>query len=150
MKKFAACLLAFSLVFSSVGTTVFFGGEQIVEARGYKSGKRGFNSNYNNKSKVQQNQKSDTHMNQSNTNKSQTATKKQGGFFSGGLMRGLFIGGLAGLLFGGLFSNLGVFGALLGFLVNAFAILIIVTLCIKIYQFLTRKKEKEDPRPWNS
>jgi predicted lipid-binding transport protein (Tim44 family) len=48
------------------------------------------------------------------------------GFFSGGgIMRGLIIGGLAGLMFGTLFANMGAIGDLLGLLVNILAIYIL-------------------------
>lgn len=41
MKKLSAILLAFTLVFSSVGTTILFANDaQSVEAKGYKSGKK--------------------------------------------------------------------------------------------------------------
>lgn len=48
MKKLSAVLLAFALVFSSVGSTLLFVDDaQTVEAKSYKSGKKGFNSNNN-------------------------------------------------------------------------------------------------------
>lgn len=55
MKKLSAILLAFALVFSSVGSTLLFANDaQTVEAKSYKSGKKGFNnSNSNNNSNIQ-------------------------------------------------------------------------------------------------
>lgn len=42
MKKLSAVLLAFALVFSNVGTVVFHdSGDVTVEAKSYKSGKKG-------------------------------------------------------------------------------------------------------------
>lgn len=153
MKKLAAVFLAFTLIFSSVGSTLFFGDDHQVEAKGYKSGKKGFKSN-NNKSNIQKKEQENNSSvtNQNNTNKSKTDTTqtKKGGFTSGGLMKGLFVGGLAGLLFGSLFGNMGILGSILGLLVNAAAIFIIVTLCIKIYQVMTRKKKEEEAKRWNS
>ncbi|WP_042472988.1 hypothetical protein [Bacillus ndiopicus] len=154
MKKLAAVFLAFTLVFSSVGTTLFFGGDHQVEAKSYKSGKKGFKSNNNNQSNIQkkeqENKSSVTNQNNTNKSKNDTTQTKKGGFTAGGLMKGLFIGGLAGLLFGSLFGNLGILGSILGFMVNAAAIMVIVFLCIKIYQVMTRKKKDEASKTWNN
>lgn len=40
MKKLSAMLLAFTLVFSSVGSVILFDGVQTAEAKSYKSGKK--------------------------------------------------------------------------------------------------------------
>lgn len=147
MKKLAAVFLAFTLMFSSVGSTLFFFEDTQVEAKSYKSGKKGFSNNNKNDSKTniqnKENENKTTTNNSTNTNKTDATKSTKGGFSSGGLMKGLFIGGLAGLLFGSLFGDLGVLGSILGFLINAGAILLIVFLCVKIYHTVTRKKEKE-------
>lgn len=149
MKKLSillsATLLAFTLVFSSVGTVLLFGDDnQTVEAKSYKSGKKGFtNTPGNNNSNFQ---KKDT--NTSNVNKNNTNPTNKGGFSAGGLMRGLMIGGLAGLLFGSLFSDMGLIGNILGFAINAIAIVVIIALCVKIFQFITRRKDKEVTDNW--
>ncbi|QKS46562.1 hypothetical protein HUB94_14555 [Paenibacillus cellulosilyticus] len=60
------------------------------------------------------------------TGKTTTANR---GFFSGGsFMKGLMIGGIAGLLFGGLFSNMGFLGNLIGLLMNIMAIVALIAL----------------------
>ncbi|WP_332645563.1 hypothetical protein [Lysinibacillus sp. 54212] len=152
MKKLVAVLFAFTLVFSSVGSTLFFAGDTQVEAKSYKSGKKGYSNNKNDSNSNIQNKENEnknntaTNNSTNNSNKTDATKSSKGGFTAGGLMKGLFIGGLAGLLFGSLFSDLGVLGSILGFLVNAGAILLIVFLCIKIYQAVTRKKEKEAPQ----
>lgn len=69
---------------------------------------------------------------------------------NGGLMKGLFIGGLAGLLFGGLFANMGMLGSILGFAINAIAIILIVVIIKKIFDLMKAKKKKEEVNPWNS
>lgn len=146
MKKLAAVFFAFTLVFSSVGGTLFFAGDTHVEAKSYKSGKKGFSNNKNDSNSNIQNKENETNKNSTtnnSTNKTDTTKTSKGGFSAGGLMKGLFIGGLAGMLFGSLFSDLGVLGSILGFLINAGAILLIVFLCIKIYHMVTRKKDKE-------
>ena len=154
MKKLAAIFIAFALVFSSVGSVVLFGDETTAEAKSYKSGKKGFNSNnYNNNSGTTNNNMKDKNSDSNTVNKSTSTNKsadttKKGGFFSGGLMKGLFIGGLAGLLFGSLFSDMGLLGNLLGFMINAAAIIFVVFICMKIFQMLKRNKEKEVTDNW--
>ncbi|MEK4628681.1 MAG: hypothetical protein ABS944_11285 [Solibacillus sp.] len=147
MKKLSAVMLAFTLVFSSVGTTLFFANDtQTVEAKSYKSGKKGFNnSNSNNNSNIQKNDDatSPTTAKQNNgTTTKQDTTKASSN--KGGLMKGLMLGGLAGLLFGSLFANMGMLGSILGLLVNVLAIGAIVFFLVKIYQLIKRKKEKEE------
>lgn len=154
MKILSAIVLACTLVFSSVGSVILFDGDQIAEAKSYKSGKKSFNSNNSGSNNIQNNDGTGTSsVNKATTNNNKTtgttATNK-GGFFGGGLMRGLFIGGLAGLLFGSLFSDMGLIGNLLGFLINAAAIVFIVFICIKIYQMMKRKKDKEVSDSWKN
>lgn len=144
MKKIISALVMTTLLFSPVGTSVFQDHATVVEAKGYKSGKRGFNNNNpatNNNSTVKRNQ--DTTTNRS----AATPTK---GFFSGGLMRGLMLGGLAGLLFGGLLANFGILGSILGFLINVFAIILLISVIRRIFAHFKNKKKNEDPNPWRS
>ena len=156
MKKLSAILLAFTLVFSSVGSVILFDGVQTAEAKSYKSGKKSFNSNNGSSNNIQNNDNGTgtSSVNKATTNNNNkttgTTTANKGGFFGGGLMRGLFIGGLAGLLFGSLFSDMGLIGNLLGFLINAAAIIFIVFICIKIYQMMKRKKDKEVRDSWKN
>ena len=153
MKKLSAILIAITLAFSSVGTVIpFFDHVQTVEAKSYKSGKKSYNTSpgtTNNNIQNNNDSGSTSTINKSTTtNKSTTATSKKGGFSSGGLMKGLFIGGLAGLLFGSLFSDMGLLGNLLGFMINAAAIIFIVFICMKIYQMMKRKNNKEVTDSW--
>ena len=152
MKKLSAILLAFALVFSNVGTVVLFGdADTAVEAKRYKSGKKGFSNSpgSTNNNNVQKNDATtnDNNVNKAtnnNTNKSTNAnTNNKGGFSSGGLMKGFLVGGLAGLLFGSLFADMGVLGSILGLLINVGAIALIAFLIFKIYFMLKRKNEKE-------
>lgn len=155
MKKLAAIFLAFTLMFSSVGANLFFGEDHQVEAKSYKSGKKGFNSTNTNKNNIQ-NKDNDSSTNKSTSttttkqSKNDSTTASKGGFSAGGLMKGLFIGGLAGMLFGSLFGDMGLVGSILGFMINAAAIMLIVFLCVKIYQMMTRKKKKEASDSWNN
>jgi len=141
-------LLTATLVFSSVGSFVFQD-PIVAEAKKYKSGKKGFNTNTNknNTNSNIQKDKEDSTPAASKTNNTTNNTK--GGFFSGGLMKGLFVGGLAGLLFGSLFANMGMLGSILGFMINAGAIILIIVLVKKIFDMMKRK-QKEDKQAWKN
>ncbi|MEK5080310.1 hypothetical protein MKX73_15380 [Solibacillus sp. FSL W7-1436] len=150
MKKLSAVLLAFTLVFSSVGTTILFANDaDTVEAKGYKSGKKGFNSNNTNIQKNNNDATNPTTTKQNNNttkkNDSNTASSNKGG-----LMKGLMLGGLAGLLFGSLFAGMGMLGNILGLLINVAAIAAIVFFLVKIYQLIKRKKDKEVTDTWRN
>jgi predicted lipid-binding transport protein (Tim44 family) len=137
MKKILAALLTATLVFSPVGHMVFQDHTNTVEAKGYKSGKRSFNSNNNtstNSNSFFQSKKN------TSTTKSVATPKKK----SSGLMKGLMIGGLAGLLFGGLFANMGMLGSIFGFMINVFAIIILINVVRKIFDFYKKKKKREE------
>lgn len=144
MKKIASLFIAFSLVFSTVGTSLLFNDEPtIAQAKKYSSGKKSFNpkqnNNFQNKSKDTTQFKSEPK--QKNSQK-QTSTQKSS---KGGLMKGLLFGGIAGLLFGSLLSNLGVLGSFLGLVINLFAIYIVLSFIIRNFQ-----KRKEDKEQWNN
>lgn len=54
------------------------------------------------------------------------------------------LGGLAGLLFGSLFSGMGLLGNILGLLINVAAIAVIIMLVVKIINMFKDKKRKEE------
>ena len=144
MKKLLAALFTFALIFSPVGNVVFQDHPTIVEAKSYKSGKKSFNLNKNtttNSSNFQDKK--------ANTPKNQSAASK-GTFSSGGFFKGLMLGGLAGLLFGGLLTNMGIFGSILGLFINLLAIVILISIIRKIFVLIKHKKEKEAANPWKS
>lgn len=156
MKKLSAIVLAFALVFSNAGAAILHdSGDVAVEAKSYKSGKKGFSGGNDNFSK-NRTSKDDASTNSNTLNKSTTTqnnkttatTANKGGFSSGGFLKGLLVGGLAGLLFGSLFADLGFLGSLLGLAINLGAILIIAYLIMKIYFMLKRKHEKEVMEHW--
>lgn len=135
MKKIATMMFALTLLFTTVGMVILTNDTE-VEAKSYKSGKKGFQPN---KSNIQKDKDSNT-SNVTKTTKDNTNNTK-GGFSSGGFMRGLLVGGLAGLLFGSLFADMGVLGSILGLLINVGAILLIVYFVFKIYNVMKRKNE---------
>lgn len=141
MKKIFASLLALTILFSPIGNLIF-NDSPVAEAKRYKSGKKNFNIDKQ-KTPTQSNIKKEKESNQTNKTTTTNTTKPAGG----GLMKGLVAGGLAGLLFGSLFANMGILGSVLGFLVNIFAILLLISIIRKVFALLSaRKKEEEDTR----
>ncbi|USB34434.1 hypothetical protein [Paenibacillus sp. YPG26] len=133
MKKLMLVVMAFTLFFA-------FTVPHAVDAKrsggGFKSGSR----SYTNTPKKSQDSGSTTNK---NTNSGQTANR---GFFSGGgFMKGLMIGGLAGMLFGGLFSNMGALGSIFGLLINLLAIYVVVMIGIALFRKF-RKPRYNDHR----
>lgn len=151
MKKIIVALCAIALVFSPIGDVVFQDQDTTVEAKRYKSGKKSFNPgnsgiNSNNNNSFFQNNKKDSKVNKSTTKQN---TDNKGGMMSGGLMKGLMLGGLAGLLFGGLLGNMGILGSMLGLLINGLAIIFLISVAVKIYHFFKRKR-KEEANVWRN
>ncbi|MCZ2256947.1 hypothetical protein [Sporosarcina sp. G11-34] len=145
MKKLVAALLVITLLVSPIGNYVF-NDHTTAEAKRYKSGKKSFNTN--NDSKINNSTIQKKKEEPKTTNSSKSTPDKKGGFMSGGLMKGLFIGGLAGILFGSLFANMGILGSILGFAINALAIIFLFVIIRKIFGML--KKKREDTNPWTN
>ena len=142
LKKLMVALLTITLIFSPIGNFVF-NDAPIAEAKRYKSGKKSFNTNKQNtptQSNIQKDKEAKKPDAQKNT-KSPSANK-------GGLMRGLLVGGVAGLLFGSLFANMGMLGSILGFMINAAAIIFLVVIIRKVFGLLRARKQDEDAKPW--
>ncbi|WP_339176379.1 hypothetical protein MKY51_07960 [Solibacillus sp. FSL R5-0691] len=151
MKKLSAILIAFTLVFSSVGTTILFANDaDTVEAKGYKSGKKGFNNNNNSNFQKKNNDATNPTTTKQNNNSTKKNDSNTASTNKGGLMKGLMLGGLAGLLFGSLFAGMGMLGNILGLLINVAAIAAIVFFLVKIYQLIKRKKDKEVTDSWKN
>lgn len=120
MRKIIKLVLCLSLVFGVTATVLPVQTEAASYAKAYRSPKGSYKapapkSNTGTKKTTPD----------SNTKAPGTAasTTPKGGFFGGGFARGLFLGGLAGLMFGGLFGNMGFLGQMLGLFVNVFAII---------------------------
>ncbi|BAQ09351.1 Na+/alanine symporter [Bacillus sp. OxB-1] len=145
MKKLIVALLAATLILSPAGNFLFQDHTITAEAKSYKSGKKSFNAP-SKPAPSKAEKKEDSVV----PNKAANTPNAKGGFFSGGLMKGLFIGGLAGLLFGSLFANMGMLGSILGFAINMLAIFFLIFLIRKVFALLKEKKKKEDVNPWRS
>ncbi|MCO7126821.1 hypothetical protein NIE88_13700 [Sporolactobacillus shoreicorticis] len=141
MKKIMAAFLALALIFTPAGDFVFHSSDQLVSAKGYRSGVKSFQSNRGTGT---------TSFFKSNRSRSQnTRTGTSARNFTGGsFMRGMIFGGLSGLLFGSLFSHLGGFGMMAGFLINLIAILVVISLIRYIITSFSRRKKPEDSNPW--
>jgi predicted lipid-binding transport protein (Tim44 family) len=142
-KKLFSAMLVLTILFTPIGG--FMLGDQLttVSAKGYKSGKKSFNSNTNNNSPSLF-KKDDTQQKSSTTTKNSTTAKPK----MGGIMKGLFLGGLAGLLLGGLLSNLGVLGSIIGLFINVLAIIAVIFIIRKIFTLFKKKRKSEDDTVW--
>lgn len=137
VKKLITAIFIATLAFATVGPMIS-NNVTTADARGYKSGKSGFNTNKsttNNNSNTQDKSKTD-----SKTTNSSAAQKSK----SGGLMKGLMLGGLAGLLFGGLLAGMGGMGQILGLIINVIGILVIILLVSKIITMFRNKNKKDE------
>lgn len=141
-KKVFSAMLVLTLLFTPVGG--FMLGDQLstVSAKGYKSGKKSFNSNTNNSPSLFK--KDDTQQKSSTTTKSNTTAKPK----AGSLMKGLMLGGLAGLLLGGLLGNLGVLGSIIGLFVNVLAIFAVIFIIRKLFTYFKKKRKAEEKTIW--
>lgn len=87
---------------------------------------------------------------ETSTNKSSllsSTNQTNRGFFSGGgLMRGLFIGGLAGMLFGGLFGSMGFLGDFFGLVINLLAIYVLFIAIRGIFRYFSEQRKRKDKR----
>jgi predicted lipid-binding transport protein (Tim44 family) len=136
MKKVMLIMMAFMLV-------IAVSGPSIVDAKprgGFKSGKKFYNTPTKNQDNVQ---KTDP----GKTTTSPGTTSPNRGFFSGGsLMKGLLIGGIAGMLFGGLFSQLGFLGDFLGFMINVLALFFLFVIVRRIVRYFIEQRNLNKKR----
>ncbi|WP_435924864.1 hypothetical protein [Paenibacillus sp. DYY-L-2] len=139
LKKMTAIVMAFMLIFA-------FTSPDLADAKrggGFKSGPRTFNPEPKKPATSDNVRKSDG----TTTNKTgaTTGTNANRGFFSGGsFMKGLMIGGFAGLLFGGLFGNMGFLGNLLGLAVNLLVIYAIIAVGVWLFRRFKRRPQHDD------
>ncbi|MCD7035505.1 hypothetical protein LRR81_14765 [Metabacillus sp. GX 13764] len=122
MKKLLSAFIVFTLLFSPAGNFISFNQDHTVSAKGFRSG-GGFKSPSMFKQKKSYN----------NYNKFR-AYRKPASSTRGSFMRGLFFGGLTGLLFGSMFSHMGAFGSLLGLMVNIIGLFILFYIIRKLFR----------------
>ncbi|MFD2612117.1 hypothetical protein [Paenibacillus gansuensis] len=138
MKKVMLLLMAFTLMFTWVSADYADAKPRFKSPR----------SSYTPAPKKDSTYRSDTGTKKPNSGVNTTAPKR--GFFSGGsLMKGLMIGGLAGLLFGGLFAGMGFLGNIVGLLINIFAIYLLFIAIRGIIRMVTGRKRYNPNDPYN-
>ncbi|CAM2788200.1 hypothetical protein PASE110613_00880 [Paenibacillus sediminis] len=139
MRKLMLIFMAFTLFFAmTVPGTV----DAKRGSGGYKSGTKSFTSTPK-KATDSHVQKSDSTTSTNKTTGAGTTTSR--GFFSGGsFMKGLMIGGIAGLLFGGLFSNLGFMGDILGLFINMIAIYVLFIVIRAVFRAYKNRHKPAD------
>lgn len=139
MKKLMLVMMALTLCIAFVTP-------DSADARrgGFKSGPRSYNPAPKKSTTTDNVRKSET---PTGTNKAgaTTRTNTGRGFFSGGsFLKGMMIGGLAGMLFGGMFAGMGFLGNILGLAINLLAIYVIVAICISLYRRFTKRPRHDD------
>ncbi|MFY0543613.1 hypothetical protein [Brevibacillus sp. H7] len=139
MKKWIMLLIAFVLVLAPNG----MGYDQADAKKSYKSGPKPFDSNTTPN-------KTDSHVNSSTPNNTTSPVKNTSAAApgKGGFIKGLLFGGLAGLLFGSLFSDLGILGAIFGFFLNVLAVWAVVILMRKAYTYFKNQRKKQEWNAW--
>lgn len=114
--------------------------------KSYQSPKRSF-SDTPSKTPSQNNiSKTDSGKTTNGTNTTANSQTNRGFFSGGGLLKGMFIGGLAGLLFGGLFSHFGAMGDILGLMVNVLAIYVMFMIIRGLFRYMADKRKDKDKR----
>jgi predicted lipid-binding transport protein (Tim44 family) len=137
MKKIIKLVLCLSLAFGVTATVLPIQTEAATFAKAYKSPKGSYKAPAT---------KSNSGVNKttpdSNTKAPGTAasTTPKRSFFGGGFARGLFLGGLAGMMFGGLFGNMGFMGQMLGLFVNVIAIVAVIMAIRWIISYFRKRR----------
>ncbi|MBW5446540.1 hypothetical protein GE107_10765 [Cohnella sp. CFH 77786] len=133
-------MLLFSLFTFTFAVTAPLYDSAEAKPRSFRSGTKSFTNTPN---------KSQSSVNSGSAAKSTTgaaATTANRGFFSGGsFLKGMMIGGLAGLLFGGLFGGMGFMGNVLGFLVNLIAIVALFMIIRAVFDAIRRRRSAQRP-----
>lgn len=135
LKKFMSAFIALTIAFSAAPATGIFHDDSTTVSAKYRSGKRSFNPSPSYKKPSQQ-QKSNFQRKSpaAKVNKPRT----------GGFMRGMLFGGLAGFLLGGMLNNFGFLGGLIGLFINIIAVLVVIALIRKIVGLLFGKKRRDE------
>ncbi|MGZ9584122.1 hypothetical protein [Paenibacillus marinisediminis] len=146
MRKFLSVFLAIALVFSVTAPTSV----DAAKRGGYSSGVKKYNSTPNKSSNMN---KSSNHNNSTNSstkkpNNTTTATTKKPSTGKS-FMKGMMVGGLAGMLFGGL-GSMGIIGSIIGLMINMLAIAALVMVVMVLFRKIrNRKKPANTTGRWN-
>jgi predicted lipid-binding transport protein (Tim44 family) len=132
-------LLAFSLLAFTVVVSVPHD-EADARPRSFRSPTKSFN-----KTPAQSNNmfKSNT---SSKSKASASGTTANRGFFSGGsFLKGMMIGGIAGMLFGHMFGGMGMMGNMLGFMLNLVALFALFWIIRSVFDAIRRRRDSQRP-----
>jgi predicted lipid-binding transport protein (Tim44 family) len=141
-------LLLFSLFTFTVAVAVPVDSADAARKGGFSSGKKSYTQT---PKKAEDNVSNSTSGTKTSTGTSAATTQNRGFFSGGSLMKGLMIGGIAGLLFGSLFSGMGFFGDFLGLIVNVLAIIVLIALIRAVFTAFRRNRynrRPSDSRRW--
>ena len=141
MKKMTLLMMVFTLLLTVAG--LFASDSADARRGGFKAPRKTYTE--------QPNRATDNVRNTDNAKAGTTAgagaATGSRGFFSGGsLMKGLMIGGLAGLLFGSMFAGMGFLGDFLGLLINVLAIYFLFVLVRSAIQYFRNRRRVDDNR----
>lgn len=136
-------LLVFTL-FAFTAAVVIPADAADAARKGFSTPKRSYSKT---PAKAQDNVSKSTTKNNGTTAGAGTTTPKRGFNSGGSFMKGLMIGGIAGMLFGGLFGGMGFFGDILGMLVNLAAIFFVIVLIMGIVNALRRRRQHQPQGP---
>lgn len=145
MKKGFMLVMAFALF-----VTLGFGMADTADAKrgGAKSSKKSYTQTTPKQDSTSGATQSSTGTKATGTGTGAAATTKSGGLFGGSsLMKGLMIGGLAGMLFGSMFSGMGAFGEILGLMVNLLAIFAVIMVIRAAFVYIKSKKNTNHNNP---
>lgn len=136
-KKLMLALMCFTLIFAVSGTVIPGHADAAAYLKTYKSPKGSFKQ-----PTTKQPTDNVTKTQPDTTTKTPAATTPttNRGFFGGGFAKGLFLGGMAGLLFGGLFGNMGFLGSILGLFVNILTIVVLIMLVRKVVTYFINRR----------
>ncbi|NWL86889.1 MULTISPECIES: hypothetical protein [unclassified Paenibacillus] len=136
LKKMMMIVMAFTLL-------IAFTSPDSADARrggGFKSGPRTYSPTPK-KATTNNYKKSDTTTNNKMSGTTNGMNSNRGFFSGGSFMKGLMVGGLAGMLFGGVFGNMGFLGNMLGMAVNLLAIYFIIMIVVSLFQRFRKKPQ---------
>lgn len=131
-KKLLVFFVAFALIFTPGG--LFEHQQADAKAKSYKSGSKSFTPTKNDSQ-----MNSTTNKPASNTTNATPAKSPT----SGGFMKGLLFGGMAGLLLGSMLGE-GMLAAIFGLLINILAVAVIFMIARKIFVYFKDQRKQRD------
>jgi predicted lipid-binding transport protein (Tim44 family) len=133
IKKITSAIIAVMLVFTVMG----IGTAENVSAKSYRSIPRSFTPHYQQKSNYNQHSTMNNPTNSKSLYGNKNIQRNNGGF-----LKGLFLGGLGGMLFSHLFGGagygLGFLSTIFSLFINLLVIAVIIAIISRIFRFRRR------------